>query len=328
MRCCLTESWDNQAEGWDEIIANPSSPHYYYYRTADFYIADLAKDAKRMLELGCGTSSCAISIVRPNQTILVTDFSRRMVRKAKKNIADSRIEEQILPFICDAQMLPFDEKCFDVVFSRGVLLSYAKDPSKLLEESGRVLKNGGMIGFDAMNYGDWAKELESKMAHEISTMGGTLMSEKKDTRVIYLFSRQYVQNRRIVEERRVLREDGRLVQLFQKHQKEGPKGPLNLREEPQELERETVTSEISYRTFFEPEELKNILEDAGFKNVEVHPLGCLCNLMSLPWNRERNKDLANFIEKNRDWFCKLEKALSGSWKLDTAWHLFVKAAKD
>lgn len=327
MRSYPSECWDAQAKDWDSVIANPRNPHYYYYRTADFYIEDLAKGAQMLLELGCGTANCAINVVKPGQTIIVTDYSREMARKAKQNIVENKLSigNQILPLVCDAQTLPFKGECFDVVFGRGTVLGYVEHALNLLKECSRVLKNGGAMGLDAMNYGDLVKERE-KLWREKRYRGGHVVSELKGSEVIYLFNRQYDQDKRQIRERRVLKKDGKLVRLFLEHQKKGLKGPLNLRGEPDNLEEETVRREIFYANYyFEPEELKGVLGEAGFEDISIYPLGCICNITIL--QRERYEQLVDFIEKNRDWFCKLEKAQSDLLKMETAWHLFVRGLK-
>lgn len=286
---------------------------------------DLAKDARIMLELGCGTANCAINVVKPSQTIIVADYSRGMVRKAKQNIVESELDAQILPLVCDAQMLPFKEKCFDAVFSRGVLLSYVEDPSRLITECWRVLKDGGAVGLDAMNYGDRDKKME-KEGHK---MRGFMKSEQKGKETFYFFNRSCIQNKRLVRERRLLKEDGRLVKLFLENRKKCvPENifPLAVTDESN-LDEETLKMDFSFVRYFEPKEVENLLHMGEFEKVSIHPMGCICNITSLQPQREHHKDLVKFIENNRDWFCKLEKALSDMLKIETAWHLFAEGTK-
>jgi ubiquinone/menaquinone biosynthesis C-methylase UbiE len=95
------------------------------------------------LELSCGTGRLTRHLRRslfPATKLIASDLSADMLAIAKKNLADQKIDWQVI----DAQALPFEDNRFDLVVCYfGYMLM--PDKQKAFAEAFRVLKPGGMF---------------------------------------------------------------------------------------------------------------------------------------------------------------------------------------
>ena len=139
--------WDGEAEKWDRIIDSPASPHYLYYRTANLHILSLLKGKKLVLEAGCGTGDCTLRVINPDLELVAFDFSRAMINVARRKLRSAKVKNAHL-VLAAATHLPFRDRKFEVVFSRGALMNYVEDPIHFLLEIVRVTQQKGRIGFD------------------------------------------------------------------------------------------------------------------------------------------------------------------------------------
>lgn len=139
--------WEAEAEKWDEIIDSPASPHFLYYRTANLHILSLLKGKKLVLEAGCGTGDCTLRVINPDLELVAFDFSRAMIDAARKKLRVANLKNVHL-VLASATHLPFPDRAFEVVFSRGALVNYVEHPLHFLSECVRVTKPRGRIGFD------------------------------------------------------------------------------------------------------------------------------------------------------------------------------------
>ena len=100
------------------------------------------------LELGCGTGFFALNLaqagVLATDGIAVTDISPGMVEVAQRNAKGLGFE--VDGRVADAERLPFDDACFDLVFGHAVL-HHIPDVEQSLREVLRVLKPGGRFVF-------------------------------------------------------------------------------------------------------------------------------------------------------------------------------------
>ena len=125
------------------MVRRPKNPHQFYYFEADYLISRVLEKPMQALELGCGTGgSTAVDRGQVAQ-LVATDFSVEMARRANR-----RMRDPVRFVVAAATHLPFRDRAFDVVFSRGVLLSYVPDPRRTLKEAGRVLQPGGKLAVD------------------------------------------------------------------------------------------------------------------------------------------------------------------------------------
>lgn len=289
--------WDAQALSWDEIVARPTNPHRFYYLEADLLISSVLDEHMEVLELGCGTGGSTAVHVEEVAGLIATDISRAMLLRAAKRF-------QIGPYVglaaIDASALPFRPTTFDAVFSRGVLLSYVGDARRALAEAYRVLRPGGWIAVDAMNR---VRAWEPSTSRGFSSIEDTpfyietTLRDGKQIRKIYTLSASspYAGKARRMEA---------------------------CKREPKNLQHYVENAERYEARQFEPHELHSLLEEIGFHDVTIRPLGHLANSLAFD-----DKVLRDFVRKHRETLVRLFLELSEHLKLDTAWHLFALAKK-
>ncbi len=289
--------WDAQALSWDEIVAMPTNPHQFYYLEADFLISSVLDERMRVLELGCGTGGSTAVHVEEVARLVATDISRSMLRQAANRF-------QIGPYVnlaaIDASTLPFRPNTFDAVFSRGVLLSYVGDARRALAEVYRVLRPGGWIAMDAMNR---VRAWEPSISRGFWMIGGAPV---------------YVE---------VTLRGGRQIQKIYTLSTSSPyagkaRRMETCKREPKDLQHYVEKVEQYEARQFEPHELHSLLEEIGFHDVTIRPLGHLANSLAF-----EDGELKEFVREHRQTLVRLFLELSEHLKLETAWHLFVTAKR-
>jgi SAM-dependent methyltransferase len=210
--------WDKEAATWDEGIHSPKWPHFHYYRTFDIYLTKLLSNCRKVLELGCGTADSTISFAVHTDELIASDFSKVMIRMAAGKLAAPDVIKKVHLTVSEAQNIPFRDKYFHGVFSRGALLNYVTCLEGFLREIHRVLIHGGRL-------------------------------------VIDMISRK-------------------------------PGGEA---------------------TLYSTNQVKRMLENAGFTQVRFRPMG----MFLLLWT---NPDLMNFVNRHRDTFCQIEVEMEHAFK--------------
>lgn len=130
--------WDNVAGVYD-IFANVINKKTHKKLCA--VVGDLVLPTDEVLECACGTGLLSGVIAKNCKRLVATDFSAKMLKKAKKKYhklgnIDFR-EGNILK-------LEFPNECFDVVVAANVI-HLLDEPYKALKELDRVCKIGGKI---------------------------------------------------------------------------------------------------------------------------------------------------------------------------------------
>lgn len=107
----------------------------------------------KVLELGCGTGLFTENLQKVSGKAIATDFSEEMVAAAKSkrgNLKNVKFEK------ADALNLQYMDESFDTVFMAN-LIHVIGDAKRVIQESSRVLKNGGSLivtsfSIDEMNF--------------------------------------------------------------------------------------------------------------------------------------------------------------------------------
>lgn len=102
---------------------------------------------KKVLEIGCGLGTLAMSWARHGVDITAVDLNPVSVEQTRKRFELMRLDGRIEPM--DARQLSLPDNSFDYVYSWGVL-HHSPDIVQSLKEMMRVLKPGG--GFGLMVY--------------------------------------------------------------------------------------------------------------------------------------------------------------------------------
>jgi ubiquinone/menaquinone biosynthesis C-methylase UbiE len=99
----------------------------------------------RILELGCGTGDLwnkNKQNINKDWSITLSDFSKGMLHSTKENL--EQIGHSFTYVEIDAQDIPYEDECFDVVIARHMLY-FVPDIEKALGEIHRILVKGGLF---------------------------------------------------------------------------------------------------------------------------------------------------------------------------------------
>ena len=108
-------------------------------------VAGLDLAGKRVLDIGCGTGGPAIVLARDfGANMVCVDVEKQLLARAKRNAAKVGASERIEIQLVSPGPLPFDDRVFDVVFSKDSLL-HIPDKHALFADVFRVLVPGGVF---------------------------------------------------------------------------------------------------------------------------------------------------------------------------------------
>lgn len=144
----IIENWDKEAEEWDKHLKDPE--HYVnfedgYSRFLKFINSEIPKvNGKLALDSGCGTGIIAMALNEKGYRTVGVDISPKMLEFAHKNELSRNY------VLANSLDIPYPDQSFDLVCSRGVLISHVgkKYVDLFLKEHNRVLKKGGLFMFD------------------------------------------------------------------------------------------------------------------------------------------------------------------------------------
>ena len=108
----------------------------------DKTIAEIPKQAKDILEIGCGTGIGTEKVAQQfrHSKITAIDLSQRMVQKARQRL---RKYKTVRIRTADVEQLPFKQE-FDAVFTTEAFHHFS-EPKKAVKEMARVTKKNGTI---------------------------------------------------------------------------------------------------------------------------------------------------------------------------------------
>ena len=129
--------WNRYAKLYDFEINRFSGKAYAeMYR----FMANSLSPDMDVLEVATGTGLIAINIAACVRHVEATDFSAKMIEKAKKKRAPGNIHFSV----ADAESLSFKDSSFDAVIISNAL-HIMPDPIKVLSNLSRVLKPNGLL---------------------------------------------------------------------------------------------------------------------------------------------------------------------------------------
>jgi ABC-2 type transport system ATP-binding protein len=98
-------------------------------------------DLGDVLELGCGTGLYTETLQKVADNVVATDLSDEMIAFAKEKRGNLK---NVVFQKADALNLEFNDEAFDTVFMAN-LIHIIGDAERVIQESNRVLKNGGLL---------------------------------------------------------------------------------------------------------------------------------------------------------------------------------------
>ena len=142
LKASIVAAWDRGVEDYDDLVA-----HGRLTRSeADAWKAMLGQQLlpapARVLEVGAGTGVMSLLIAELGYALTATDISRAMLQEARRKANQRGLS--ITFEIVDAEVLPFRDGDFDVVFGRHILWTLPH-PDRALMEWHRVLRPGGRL---------------------------------------------------------------------------------------------------------------------------------------------------------------------------------------
>ena len=98
---------------------------------------------ERVLDVAAGNGNVSLAAARRWCSVIATDYVPSLLERARERAAAERLDIEFRE--ADAEALPFEDECFDVVVSTfGVM--FAPDHERAAAEMLRVCKRGGKIG--------------------------------------------------------------------------------------------------------------------------------------------------------------------------------------
>jgi SAM-dependent methyltransferase len=157
-----------------------------YHKALTKYLHHLRRP--HVLEIGCGTA-IDLNIIAAEQRdacYVGGDISRKSILLSLR--VSALLENRIHFLVADARALPFQNDCFDLVFSQG-LVEHFKNPEEIVKEQVRILGRGGILIINVpqtytgytlmkrklMREGRWELGWETSFSYrDLRTMGNIL----------------------------------------------------------------------------------------------------------------------------------------------------------
>ena len=119
-------------------------------------VEEFLDEARRLLDVGCGTGSLLERVSDNKELSVGVDFSMGMLLRAKERLGKSNL------ILADADNLPFRDDTFDLVASL-TLLQNLPEPQETLEEMVRVTESDGLVLITSLEKKHSLHEIEEWM---------------------------------------------------------------------------------------------------------------------------------------------------------------------
>jgi S-adenosylmethionine-dependent methyltransferase len=105
-----------------------------------------SKKSSRALDIGCGTGAVSVRLAQLGFQVTLVDSSSSMLNYSRSAAQDARLVDRIVVEQTDASQLEsrFETGSFDVIVCHN-LLEYIKDPSALLRDVSKMLRNTSSV---------------------------------------------------------------------------------------------------------------------------------------------------------------------------------------
>ncbi len=135
----------------------PPRTKQYLQAEIDFVLKNI-NSSDTILELGCGYGRVLKPLAQTAQAVFGIDSSLANIESAKEYLSEF---DNIQLSVMDAAELKFEENIFDkVICIQNGISAFHVNPEKLIGESLRILKKGGLILFSSYSDKFWEDRLE------------------------------------------------------------------------------------------------------------------------------------------------------------------------
>src|SRR5688572_28768820 len=128
-----------QSKEWFEAVER----HRYAVEPCIHSIAQFSRHrGKRVLEIGVGAGTDHLQWARAGTDLYGVDLTDAAIDTTRRRLEMYGLESRLLRV--DAEVLPFEDGTFDVVYSWGVI-HHSEQPDRIVREIHRVLKSRGQF---------------------------------------------------------------------------------------------------------------------------------------------------------------------------------------
>jgi ubiquinone/menaquinone biosynthesis C-methylase UbiE len=281
---------------WDKNICDPNHPNFWKYAVANLTFLDYVKDKKLVLDLGCGTGGSTFFLAKHGKAewIVGVDLARDMIRVAKKNATNRRLDQKTCFIVCDGRYLPFKALCFEALISRGDVFCFLVPLKDTVQELKRIMKPKGVMLLEMDNRVDWKagtivstgfrKTLDGKIAYVVETF-----TTKRNHRSISY----------------ILDPEGEIAKKLAVDREFEEKGCKECKGSLQKIKQETIEVRRSVATHWPTvRELFAMFRKSSFVEVQVIGDGLLMELLL-----NGDEVIIRAMNKNPELFFEIEKRL-------------------
>ena len=129
-----------------KLLPHTSAP-WQQYLLYYYLISIPVKKTWRILDAGCGIGNNLETILKFNRNISAFDYSEKALSFAKERYEGHEIRFKT----GDLHEIPFPKNSFDLVVCTEAI-EHCKNPSKVVSELGRIVKNDGYIVLSTQNH--------------------------------------------------------------------------------------------------------------------------------------------------------------------------------
>ena len=122
-------------------------------------------NGKKALDIGSGLGGVAYHLVKHyDMTVVGIEINPWMVKEASRRIPADIANRLHFVLVTDSNDLPFKDKSFDIVYSKGVLC-HVENKQEIFKECYRVLKSNGILIIN-----DWLSTTKGKWCHDMQQL--------------------------------------------------------------------------------------------------------------------------------------------------------------
>ncbi len=159
----LADTWWDDANPLSLLLTMVTPARFGYFRGVLIDRLKIDPHGKRVLDIGCGGSFLAEEFARLGCQVVGVDPSAASLETAR---AHARISDLDIAYrVGVGEHLPCDDESFDIVYCCDVL-EHVNDLDKVIAETVRVLKPGGVYFYDTINRTLQSKILAIKVMQE------------------------------------------------------------------------------------------------------------------------------------------------------------------